>query len=346
MSKNITIKEGGAAKQLTVDKLKTNLVSGGTCLWVPEDETNLTTKTITANGTYKASDDGYYGYSEVTVSGIGTATGTDEDGDEAVVTTGEGGELEQNKVPSSIVVDEPPVVVGGVYPDGQTIDKEGMVVKAYLKEGGLYDTEDYPGGVIPIEELTLNPTAAHYDETSHEGESTYDGFGEGPWPLPIKYVIGELKAVHITGDDYHLFTYNNGYIALLMDGTFRGDTLFCSTSPGTATIGWQFDASGVPYQTKTVDVLTPYTYDEKTVYYNGSGYSGYNFQAPPGANQIASGNQLDKAKAAWTIIYGIKSVTPNTQTITVSWPRPYDQKILETTFEINVAPPSGGHGED
>jgi hypothetical protein len=34
MSKNITIQEGGVAKQLTVDKLKTNLVGGGTQLWV------------------------------------------------------------------------------------------------------------------------------------------------------------------------------------------------------------------------------------------------------------------------------------------------------------------------
>lgn len=35
MSKNINIQEGGIGKQLTVDKLKTNLVDGGTQLWVP-----------------------------------------------------------------------------------------------------------------------------------------------------------------------------------------------------------------------------------------------------------------------------------------------------------------------
>ena len=59
MSKNITIQEGGVAKQLTVDKLKTNLVGSGTCLWVPEDDVQLTTKYITENGTYPASDDNY-----------------------------------------------------------------------------------------------------------------------------------------------------------------------------------------------------------------------------------------------------------------------------------------------
>jgi tetratricopeptide (TPR) repeat protein len=38
MSKNITIQEGGTAKQFTAQKLQTSLVGGGTQLWVPEDE--------------------------------------------------------------------------------------------------------------------------------------------------------------------------------------------------------------------------------------------------------------------------------------------------------------------
>ena len=58
MSKNITIQEDGVGKQLTVDKLKTNLVGGGTCLWVPEDDVALGSKRILKNGTYRASDDG------------------------------------------------------------------------------------------------------------------------------------------------------------------------------------------------------------------------------------------------------------------------------------------------
>lgn len=50
MSKSIVIQEGGIGKQLTVDKLKTDLVGGGTCLWVPEDSTNLGTKHISEGG--------------------------------------------------------------------------------------------------------------------------------------------------------------------------------------------------------------------------------------------------------------------------------------------------------
>ena len=84
MSKNITIQEGGIAKYITADKLKTNLVDGGTCLWVPEDDVSLGTKYITENGTYLAETDGYYGYESVTVYNIGTVYGTDDDGDDGM----------------------------------------------------------------------------------------------------------------------------------------------------------------------------------------------------------------------------------------------------------------------
>lgn len=54
--------------------LRTNLQGGGTCDWVPEDETQLIPKVITQDGVYKASDEmgNIYGYSQVTVQGIGS----------------------------------------------------------------------------------------------------------------------------------------------------------------------------------------------------------------------------------------------------------------------------------
>lgn len=54
--------------------LRTNLQGGGTCDWVPEDETQLIAKVITQDGTYNAFDElgDIYGYSEVTVQGIGS----------------------------------------------------------------------------------------------------------------------------------------------------------------------------------------------------------------------------------------------------------------------------------
>lgn len=54
--------------------LRTNLDNGETCDWIPEDETILIPKVISKDGVYKASEEpgNIYGYSEVTVQGIGT----------------------------------------------------------------------------------------------------------------------------------------------------------------------------------------------------------------------------------------------------------------------------------
>lgn len=73
MSKNITIAEGTQARNFNnVHKLRTNLIDGGTQYWVPEDEAGayakMSEKSITANGTYRASDDNKDGFSQVTVN--------------------------------------------------------------------------------------------------------------------------------------------------------------------------------------------------------------------------------------------------------------------------------------
>lgn len=196
MSKNITIQEGGIGVQLTADKLKTNLTGSGTCQWIPEDESTLGTKTITEDGTYNASDDGYYGYSQVTVSGIGKATGTDGDGDEATAETTPGGDLEVNKIPTTIRVETPPTVT--TYADGATIDFTGIVVKGYLKTGGLWTDSDHPNGVIPISELIFPVTTA--DAGGQGGEWT-DGDGINARWISEKYT----EDTDVSGNPYSLF---------------------------------------------------------------------------------------------------------------------------------------------
>ena len=68
MSKTITIQEAGVPKSLNgVRKLNTKNSDGGATNWIPEDETEVGTLTITANGEYVASGSGLYGYSRVLV---------------------------------------------------------------------------------------------------------------------------------------------------------------------------------------------------------------------------------------------------------------------------------------
>ena len=191
MSKYITIQEGGQGKQITADKLKTNVVGGGTCFWVPEDEVQLTTKYVHENGEYSAEDDGYYGYSKFVVSvaggngsagadglptgdvpsgGIGSSViGTDPDsGDTNVVGVDENGNLVTTVLPSSISVITPPSKTS--YNDGGVLDPSGIEVQAYLSSGEIWSDNSHPNGIIPISELTFNPIQADIDMASNSYE--------------------------------------------------------------------------------------------------------------------------------------------------------------------------------
>ncbi len=72
MAKNITIAEGGSARNFTAKKLKTNLTGGGDCTWVPEDEVldyvELKDKEFTANGEYEPSDFNADGFGKITIN--------------------------------------------------------------------------------------------------------------------------------------------------------------------------------------------------------------------------------------------------------------------------------------
>jgi len=77
MAKNVSITEDGSAKVLNnVEKIKTSIQEGGTCLWVPKDDFPVGIKNVTEDGTYNPVDDNLYAYSKVVASGIGnTAMG-------------------------------------------------------------------------------------------------------------------------------------------------------------------------------------------------------------------------------------------------------------------------------
>lgn len=342
MSKNITIQEGGLAKQLTANKLRTNLVGGGTCLWVPEDETLLGTKNISKNGTYRASDDGLYGYSEVTVSGVGTATGKDPDGsgDDAQATVDpETGDIVITKLPSSICVITPPTNPYGVYTDGQAITKDGMVVKGYFKSGGEW-------GIVPNNEITLDPANADYSKTKGNRQSEYSEFGQGPWPQPVNSCIGRATAGQELGGKYYpefITVESPRYIAVRILGGNSYEILLCSSSPGNGRFGVQI---GTPWpQWSTVSLTRSFTHDGKTVYY-GAVTTGYASTAGlAGMNSTVGGSDLDNAKAAWVIIYGTETQAANAQTINVLWPRTGDGEVLETTFDILVGP-TPNNGDD
>lgn len=176
MSKTISIQEWNTTKQFTVDKLKTNLVGGETCTWVPEDETQTAEKHITENGTYYAATDDVYAYDVVYVNvpggngsanddgtpntddgnapgGPGSAVvGTNPDtGDEEVVGINEDGEIVTTPVPSAIQIVKPPDKTTQVV--GHAIDFTGIDVILKTQTGNTFTNGTYTTGHIPFSEL-------------------------------------------------------------------------------------------------------------------------------------------------------------------------------------------------
>lgn len=347
MSKNITIQEGGLAKQLTANKLKTSLVGGGTCLWVPEDETNLTTKYITENGTYRAASEGYYGYSEVTVSGVGSVTGRDGDGDDATVGVNEDGDIVITKLPSKIVIETLPLVTS--YQDGQEIGFTGMTVKAYTASGAVWSDNSHPNGNIPISELVFPVTVADASQVSGETSEATSDIVDGAVPMGGKIVTQNVSNWGTTQTDY---TYSAGAVAGKTDPSNNwAYVLFASGisgAVGTEAVFWRWIQinpdyeSVVPYPrqrtyTNETELDNVYTYEGRTAYYAVNGYSyGGAIEKPPESNVPFDG------RAAWTILYGTITTHGGTQNIPVNWNRPGDNEELSTSFEITVTDSLGG----
>lgn len=244
MSKNIVIQEGGNNKQMTVAKLKTTQVGGGSVLWLPEDEVQLMTKSINENGTYNAENEGKYGYSVVTVNvpggsgsadsngkpsgtiapgGSGSAiAGEDSNGNDVVVGVDENGKLVITPRPYSIyVVTEP---TKKEYTEGETMDYTGLVVGLKSKDGTDFTDEKYPDGHIPLSELILPDVAP--EGSGNDGSATITD-KSGLWypdtPTPILFT----KSVNFTyfytnGQDrwfkvvYHLTASENAWIVPFM----------------------------------------------------------------------------------------------------------------------------------
>ncbi len=353
MSKNIIIQEGGSPKQLTAAKLKTALAAGGSCLWVPEDETQLTAKHITENGTYYASSDEKYGYEYVTVnvaggSGSGpggpgsSVIGTDADGEESLVSVDEGGSLVTTKLPASIRITTPPTAHD--YVVGDPVDYTGMVVKAYKKDGTLWTSNDYPDGVIPAAELELPVTTADLSDMGeyHSGEIIWacrmDCIGPtmgGPsqWIARTKY---RWYYKPNNGVAVSAFVFNT------RDQFGRGNwcgPILLSPIPSAAIYAYGDSEQGINHSTiyqgavfyysnlgwlTATDGLLEESYTQLRIDFQGAALDPNDILERAGV-QVLSTDEDDPTED----MIGV-------QEIPVKWNRVGDSKLLETSFRISV----------
>lgn len=336
MSANTNISEGGKGRPFgPVKALMVEGEDGKFYSWYPESEKALGTLSVDKNGVYRASDKGVYGWSQVYVNVATTdhVTGKDPDtGEEVVVRPDpETGEITETVVPVEIRVIEPPTNPYGTYVDGQTITKDGMVVKAYGANGDEMMT-------VPIGEITLNPDKAVYDESKDRpahGTATSDLATGLVQPIAYAKTVTSSNPTFeppfmewISAEACAGYVINPGSIQVLFASSHQ------PAAHRTSSSGLDIDVNG-----------DSYTYDGKTVYYGRVSFSvsgDWVCDAP--VNATTNDSML---AAAWTMIYGNRQEEPagSPQTITVSWPRPGDGAILETTFDINVGP-RGGSGED
>ncbi len=316
--------EGGRARTMSAHHLETPQDGGGTVQWVPEEEVALGTKSVNVdNRTYKASDDGKYGYSEFTVSGISIT----KDGDTITHTDGTG--TKTYTLPHHIRVEHGPLKI--TYHDGEPIDFFDMLVKAYNEDNTVWTDETHPGGVIPLEELILPVTVADYSQAS-------GGYSIATSPLipggvaygspPIRFGETGTKFV-IDGGSYAFVHNNSGNIV-----SRQQETIYHWEEWGDDPTKRNMISSG----------MFAFTYDEKTAYYGG-------WTSPVHAdmpcNLPVNRGDFGDAEAAWTILYGASRViTEGLETIPVQWARPWDGEILADSFDIFVTPDTGFGGAE
>lgn len=343
---NISIKEGTVARLFdTVKKVLTKLQSGGNQAWVPETGTNLTTKSIEKNGVYRAEDDGDYGWSTVYVNVPTTdsVTGTDPDtGKTVTYNTDTSGNLVKREVPTSIAVITPPTNPYGIYTEGQTIKKDGMVVKAYYEDGSEW-------GVVPNNEITINPTTASISEGEYVPDLASSDLITGlDQPIPCS-VQGEVivdrnyTTATIKYHDVRTTGYTCDKVTLVINTETSYVICAASDTPESMTSSTIKEVTnlttGDTEVTETGNVYplnTSYTYDGKTVYYTTVSHSSSGFTRQY-ISPVATGNPSGHwGEIAWTMIYGDIIPGGDRQTIAVSWPRIGDGLVLETSFTISV----------
>ena len=349
MSKDIIIQEGGVNKNLnSIKKILTDEQDGGSCNWIPEDEAERGTKTITKNGTYKASDDDLYGYSKVIVnvkggggsSGASSEVGSsvvgtdpnDNTGNEYAHTVNENGEVEVTKIPSSIAVTRNPDKM--IYVDGDTFNPSGIIVHAYYKDG-----EDY--GTVQNSELSYEPMQL---DISKSEDSRYDKDG-------VHIIVVTMVPYDSSGKTY---PYYNGqpYSPILTSGNGYG--IFPEVIMGKSYYVTVYNGR---YYMKPVEEQL-WTSNQGVVSISEDGYTGraslvpivngwkYHSAVEATNTSFVSENNSFLELDNETINNGLSGGQP----ITVIWHRPADEKALTTTIRVRVSEATGnnssGSGND
>ena len=313
MSKDITIQEGGTARTFTgVTKLKTAKTGGGSCYWVPEEETQLGHKSITADGTYYAATDGYYGFEYVVVNGItGKDPNADDDDDHNITVDPETGDLVNTRLPASIAITTEPDKT--IYVDGETIDLTGLVVKAYYADGTEW-------GTVNFSELLYDPEFADVSAQTTE-----------------RYVAGGVIAEVV----YCTVPTNNMYRGEKLLGVYNGgmynSTILKESVGIDAFTRWNGNVYANNISGSRTIYLTRSTNNGGWMhYFSSSSTTGVgNFVRCGEDSEHWCYLPLSTEDPTGKSVENMRHLLDG-QIITVKWARPFDHKVLTDVFLITV----------
>lgn len=330
--KSITIKEGDLGKTMpSIDYLEIPKQGGGMTKWAAEENFPLKEKTVKGNGTFYAELDDCYGFSEFTVE-VDKESHTGDDGNEYVDDVVDGGgdeggdEVVEKLVPSSIKIETKPTKL--TYEDGQDITIEGIVVKAYCGDGNLFTSEDYPDGIIPIDELEFEPKKADFEKAQFHwvlltSKAPYS-IKSAPYPGYTDPSAGMIKTTNAAG--------GGGHVNYKLDnfGATVGKTVRIS---GQIKLSERVDS----WSTASIQTLNENSHigNFSKVFYEGT----YNVN---GKFVVGEYDEfLRVSHNAWrceTDYSGIKIAIGDSgnQAVTVSWGRPEDGKELSDKYDIQV----------
>ena len=337
MKKNIIIKQDGTQTTFNnVEKIKLKDLEGEAENWVWLEGTALNPLVATANGTYIAADDGYYGYSTVTAKGVGAtvfrAKAVTQLNGQALTPGNEyvlqkdasTGQVSAELLPSQLRITQNPTKTQ--YADGETINLAGIALYAKAADGTTWEDSQHQGGLISVSDIDFTPHIAQADkirgDVATDGTNTVYYKKKNSARISTNSDFEEYEATDAQGTVYAFCAQSH----ITSENKIKKGIYIVSPESFVAEVNingrtYHIDPGSFEYGGNTVYFIGRLAYESKDV----------KSQNAP----VNTGTDLNVAYLAWLACYGTRS-GEDQQDIILSWERPADKKTLKTILSIEI----------
>lgn len=350
MAKDIKIRMGNEKQVLTdVKYIETLTEDGEACLWACEDDVRLTTLFNRAAGTYRplapftgyraaeidyisGDEDITLGVLRVTRNGIYRAA-SDPNGpfggySKVIV------EVDRSSIqPDHIeILDRPTKLVYFPY---EEFEYEGIKAIIYQDDKLVWNRHDYVNGIIPLDELTLT--------------INYEGYYSKKNGLTLKYDSSD-RLIYVdkrTKNLVYEVTVDSGagpfFICEIYGYLVDGDqTEYISKIAIMSKNSFTVNVKDYDEDAEDIYAATHYAennqdYYEYDVSISHNDHPGYSNASRNYAEDSVSEAIYDWENAAYTTLYGVKSIVQES-TVDVEWTFPDTDTPFETSFGFKVIP--------